>query len=204
VLGYLSERLSLPLAGVAIAGFLVGLSSSGLVVGLSIVGLVYIVLVPVVLWLTARGGPRRSKGAAAFFTACSLSALYMGFVERPESMTHFDFEAASGIFAIVLATAYLAIRLPADYKRTHKPCPECANTVLAKARVCHHCAYRWEPPLDLLAPASSSRAHRSLSSVSDAQAGASEGAPAAVSGLRLRRGSWDGIRTPKSRPGLIG
>jgi len=152
VLRFLSERLSLPLAGVAIAGFLVGLSSSGLVVGLSIMGLVYIVLAPVVLWHIARGEPKRFKGAAAFFTACSLSALYMGFIERPESVTHFDFEAIIGIAAIVCATAYLAIKLPADYKRTHKPCPECANTVLEKARVCHYCAYRWEPPLVQLAP----------------------------------------------------
>jgi hypothetical protein len=63
-------------------------------------------------------------------------------------MTHFDIEAALGVGAIVVATARLAIKLPADYKRTHKACPECANMVLAKARVCHYCAYRWEPPLD--------------------------------------------------------
>lgn len=149
MLGYLSERLSLPLAVVAIAGFLVGLSSSGLVLGLSIMGLVYIVLTPVVGWLSVRAEPKRSKVAAFFIGAFwLLMALYVCFIERPGSMTRFDIEAACGIGAIVVATAYLAIKLPADYTSTHKPCPECANMVLEKARVCHYCAYRWEPPLD--------------------------------------------------------
>jgi hypothetical protein len=149
VLGYLSERLSLPLAVVAVAGFLVGLSSSGLLVGLSIMGLVYIVLAPVAIWVSARGKPRRSRVAESFGGAVwLLMALYVCFIERPGSVTRFDIEAALGVVAIVAATVYLAIRLPADYQRTHKACPECANMVLEKARVCHYCAYRWEPPLD--------------------------------------------------------
>ncbi|MFL5898384.1 MAG: hypothetical protein ACJ76D_07970 [Solirubrobacterales bacterium] len=149
VLGYLSERLSLPLAVVAIAGFLVGLSSSGLVVGLSIMGLVYIVLTPVVIWLSARGKPRGSRVAESFVGAVwLLMALYVCFIERPGSMTHFDIEAVIGVGAVAVVTARLAIKLPADYQRTHKACPECANMVLEKARVCHYCAYRWEPPLD--------------------------------------------------------
>jgi hypothetical protein len=33
-------------------------------------------------------------------------------------------------------------------KRAVKRCPECAETVLAAARVCRYCGYRFEPPAE--------------------------------------------------------
>lgn len=145
MLAYLSERLSLPLAGLAVAGFFVGLSTSGLVLGLSIVGLVYTALLPVGYWLAGRND-RKYKVVAVPFALFALFVIYLC-IKNTQQITTFGGEAGVGTVALITATIYLAIKLPGDYKRTHKTCPECANTVLEKARICQYCAYRWEPPL---------------------------------------------------------
>ena len=39
------------------------------------------------------------------------------------------------------------LQLVGDDAPTTKICPDCAETVLASARVCKHCRYRFAPPL---------------------------------------------------------
>ena len=57
-----------------------------------------------------------------------------------------------GLLLVIGGWQLFSIRLPqhssprqSDERRETKPCPDCAESVLAEANVCKHCGYRFSP-----------------------------------------------------------
>jgi predicted RNA-binding Zn-ribbon protein involved in translation (DUF1610 family) len=52
-----------------------------------------------------------------------------------------------GYVSTAMILVPVAFELYLKDREAHKECPDCGEQVLAKARVCKHCGFRWEPPL---------------------------------------------------------
>jgi uncharacterized protein UPF0547 len=148
----LKERLAIPLAVVAVLGFVFGLPFGGVMVGFSALFFAYIViyipLVPILWWQL---GEDRSWRWLGFLIVTFGLAVAVIISAIPE-VEHDDLAqlTASSVGGMSIALAFVVIStvsLQRGYKENHKNCPECMNTVLAGARICQHCGYRWEPPL---------------------------------------------------------
>lgn len=65
-----------------------------------------------------------------------------------------DFIPAFGGLQLIGAIFFVVVAIVAgiasveSYRDNHKNCPECLNTLNARVRICQHCGYRWEPPLE--------------------------------------------------------
>lgn len=97
-----------------------------------------------------RESPRRSRRFASGFVAILMSGalLYTGITSAAAG------EGSWGLFALgcfAVSTGLLFLRAwvvqqRTEYKTSHKECPDCAETVKVKARVCRYCGYRFAPP----------------------------------------------------------
>lgn len=148
-----AERLSLLLSVVGALTFIVGLASSSQgLVALGVVGFVYVVSVlpmSVVLVIATDFGRGMWK-----WMILAWPVLIAGMLLAPPTLTQRSLDSF-GIYQLVGATmlacamSIFATLVYVRYRDTHKECPECAETVLARAKVCRHCGFRWEagPPL---------------------------------------------------------
>ena len=152
MLAELKERLAIPLATVTVLSFLFGLPFGGVMVGFSVLFFAYIALyIPFVPFLWWKLGDDRSWGWLVFLIGTFGLAVAVVVDSIPE-VEHDDFtqltpSSFGGMGMVLFLVVFLGVILHFTYKQNHKGCPECMNTVLAGARVCQHCGYRWQPPL---------------------------------------------------------
>ena len=64
-----------------------------------------------------------------------------------EDLSTFGAAQMGGLVTFGLLAFFYVWELRQGYKKSRTVCPECSNVVLASARVCHYCGYRWKPPL---------------------------------------------------------
>lgn len=73
----------------------------------------------------------------------ALAAFYYGLAEMPDNLEDRIF----GAVVVAVALCFGAVIYVVQFKAARKHCPDCAETVKTKARVCHFCGYRFEPRL---------------------------------------------------------
>jgi hypothetical protein len=78
-------------------------------------------------------------------------AMHLLFPFRPDELEGMEGPNALSIMGLVVigATFFVGVSLYQDWQEAQRPptkvCPDCANVVLAAARVCQHCTYKFDP-----------------------------------------------------------
>ena len=123
------------------------LRSDGILFALGLMGLAYGIFslgFGTVLFLRWR---RKHRGwfrllLLPFILLCLLCVV--GFISMTEAgFSSFNPLHVYGVFGFSLAILFGVGGLHSSYTASYKMCPDCAETVLAKANVCKHCGFRW-------------------------------------------------------------
>lgn len=127
-----------------VAGTAVGYAGMAYCAGFALVGFVYAVLPSATLERV--GGKPGAKARAYYFVAgCVFTAFFAGVGTDPLDGVWITLGAATLlIVGYVSSLAYrtAAVRRKGEYRE----CPDCAETVKSRARVCRYCGYRFAPP----------------------------------------------------------
>jgi hypothetical protein len=145
------QPLSVIATVLAIAGFtFTYVTGSTLSAALAIMAWIYYFGTAILLaWtVVAEKGIRERASGAAICVGVLAAIVFMS--HRFTDFIPDGFGGLQIIGAIFFCTiaGIASIALVESYRDNHKICPECVNTVNAKARVCEYCGYRWEPPLE--------------------------------------------------------
>jgi amino acid transporter len=153
---YISERVAIPAVGLSFLGLLVGLSTSSLNVALSVSYILAILGMGYrsdqILRRMAKKETRTRKvklWLPKIIIATSVLLPLAIFIEEgADYFTSFRSMQLGGAVALPVMLIVYISGLRERYKETHKPCPECCNVVIANARVCQYCSFRWQPRLE--------------------------------------------------------
>jgi hypothetical protein len=149
----LAERVTLAVGLLGLVAFLVGLGrSSEVVVGLGAVGFVYYVLFPPALTafiLLAGYGHEMWRWLVAMWALLIPSFVFEPPTLSDSGLNSFGMHHWTGVGVFAGASAVLLLVAYVRYREAHKVCPDCAETVLAEAKVCRYCGFRWaaRPPV---------------------------------------------------------
>lgn len=145
----LKDWISIVAALVAVISFgLTYIRSDGILFALGLMGLAYgLFSGAFVTVLFIRWGRRRRGLFLLLLIPFVLLVAFctFGFVIAAveDGFSNFNFLNFFGILGFLLAIVFGVGALHDSYTTSHKACPDCAETVLAKAHVCKHCGYRW-------------------------------------------------------------
>ncbi|HUB99951.1 MAG TPA: zinc ribbon domain-containing protein [Solirubrobacterales bacterium] len=171
-MGRPGERVSWFAAAISLATFVVSfISTSAVLAALGIVGLVSLAVATAWIAVAAAvvavfGVPDAHEKALRIMALGILVALagigaalwFSGLLSLGDGLDRFGIFQAAGIVTLVWSAGFIAIESRRAFRDRHKSCPECANTVLDAARVCHFCGFRWEPELEFESQRERSRA----------------------------------------------
>jgi hypothetical protein len=129
-----------------VAGTAVGYAGMAYCAGFALVGFACALLPTAALERV--GGKGGGKARAYYFGAgCVFSAFFAGVGTDPLDGVWITLGAASLLivgYVSVLAYRDAAVKRKGEYRE----CPDCAEMVKSRARVCHYCGYRFAPPPD--------------------------------------------------------
>jgi drug/metabolite transporter (DMT)-like permease len=143
----LTERVSLTMGLIGLVTLPVSFGrGSESVVALGVLGLVYCLALPPVVTVVALFD--REPGMWRWLVAM-WALLLPGFVMRPSTLEHpalhsFGFLQWIGIAGLIATVVGWLITAHLIARDRSKSCPDCAERVLAKAKVCRYCGFRWE------------------------------------------------------------
>lgn len=153
----IQERLSLAGSAIAIVAFALSYGKAvEPLAALGVAGLAYLVFASgaLIYLVTSDELDSDARGPSGVFSAktelvLSIPLIWL-LIGLNEVIAGWSLDALLllmfGVVAVLLCPLLLYFAI-AGYRERHKICPECGNEVLAVARVCHYCAYRWQPAL---------------------------------------------------------
>ncbi len=144
----MAERLNMLVSLVGALAFAVGFATSSQgVVALGVVGFAYMAtLLPlsVVLVIATDFGRSMWKPMVVVWPLLLAGMLWAPPTLRQRDLDSFGPYQVLGVVVFTGAIAMLGAGAYARYRDAHKECPDCAETVLARAKVCRYCGFRWE------------------------------------------------------------